>query len=828
MNYVGIDLGTTNSSICSYDGNDVKVYKSPEQHSVTPSAIYIDRRSRYYGVRAYDKAAFSPDNVALFFKRFMGTDTPIAIPAAELVLSPEECSAEILRYLYGYLPEDIRGSDETGTVITVPAAFDQMQRDATLSAAEMAGIGKVALMQEPVAAVMSVMRAGRRDGVFVIYDLGGGTFDVAIAESAGGHVSLLEHGGIPMCGGRDFDRLLVERIVTPWLLSHFRLPVEFAADTKYRRLPKLAAWAAEKAKIQLSFSSPSALISLSEDDVRLEDQAGHAIYLDIPVERSAFEDLIRERLDETVSDTKGALARTGLSAQDLERIVFIGGPTQFKPLRDYVCAQLGVPADIKVDPMTAVAEGAAVFAESIDWSTSKRSRKSGRGALSISAALGLSFEFAARTPDANARIVAKCDDRHLSGEYFQIDNMDSGWSSGRIKLSDGVSCDLHLPKMGPNVFRVSLFNTNGSPVVLGDDRITIVHTAASIEAIPASHSIGVEVKESLYSLATRLRYLVCKGDSLPKKGRVNFKAAEEVAAGSTGALVFKLYEGEISNPVTDNHFVGGFNIRGSEIENGTIRAGDDLVCEYEMSDSGRLSIVVCVPSVGGTFVSQDLYSRQEGEIDYSQAQPAVQAEAQATLEIIEQIELRVQDRDLVRARQKLDEAHGLCSQAAPDPEATKLASQKVQNARSMLAGVRSNHLPIIRQAELDRAAGVFDQLAREHAKPSEESAFDNMVRTAERLISNSSGEFDNVLDEMRGTTWNILWRQDAFVAATFSRFSERPYLFPDLQAYRTLLSKGAAALDSEDYNELREVVGRMYLIKATSSWTDELHLANII
>jgi len=98
MNYVGIDLGTTNSAICSYDGIEVKVYKSPEQHSVTPSAIYIDRRGRYYGARAYDKAAFSPDNVALFFKRFMGTATPIAIPAAELVLRGRARTTSQIRF----------------------------------------------------------------------------------------------------------------------------------------------------------------------------------------------------------------------------------------------------------------------------------------------------------------------------------------------------------------------------------------------------------------------------------------------------------------------------------------------------------------------------------------------------------------------------------------------------------------------------------------------------------------------------------------------------------------------------------------------------------
>ena len=110
----------------------------------------------------------------------------------------EQCSAEILRSIHAYLPEDVRRRDD-GTVITVPAAFNQMQKDATLSAAEMAGIGTVALLQEPVAAVMSVMRKRSSDGVFVVYDLGGGTLDVALAQSVSGRVSLIAHGGISMC-----------------------------------------------------------------------------------------------------------------------------------------------------------------------------------------------------------------------------------------------------------------------------------------------------------------------------------------------------------------------------------------------------------------------------------------------------------------------------------------------------------------------------------------------------------------------------------------------------------------------------------------------------
>ncbi len=481
-------------------------------------------------------------------------------------------------------------------------------------------------------------------------------------------------------------------------------------------------------------------------------------YLDIPVERAGFEGLIREHLDETVRETREALRRAGLTNQDLDRIVFIGGPTQFKPLRDYVCAEVGVPADVKIDPMTAVAEGAAVFAESIDWSTSKRLRKSPRGTMSVASAVRLSFEFASRTPESQTRIVVKCPEHRPSGEHFQIDNLDSGSVSGRIALSNGAFCDVQIAKLGANSFRVSLFTTNGGPIALGEDRLTITRTAASIDAIPASHSIGVEVKESLHSSATRLRYLVRKGDSLPKKAREVFKAAEALVAGSSGALIFKLYEGEIQNPVTDNGLVGCFKIKGCDVETGAIRRGDDLVCEYEVSDSGRLSIMVSVPSVGGAFTGQDLYSRQEGQMDFTRSQIAIQAEAETTLEKIQQIELRVQDRDLQRARQLLDQAHAACEDPAADPEATKDASQKIQQARSMLSGVRINHLAVIRQADLYRAVEVFNQLAREHAKPSEETAFEAMTRTAERLIGNSSGEFDNVLDEMRGTTWNILWR----------------------------------------------------------------------
>ena len=129
--FIGIDLGTTNSVISSFDGENVRVWKSKkDQNDVTPSAIYVDKRGkRFYGKEAYLKSAQQPERCATLFKRYMGTNTKIKLADEEL--TPEACSAEILRELYKNLPEEIRNSEETATVITVPAAFNQMQNAAT-------------------------------------------------------------------------------------------------------------------------------------------------------------------------------------------------------------------------------------------------------------------------------------------------------------------------------------------------------------------------------------------------------------------------------------------------------------------------------------------------------------------------------------------------------------------------------------------------------------------------------------------------------------------------------------------------------------------------
>ena len=741
-------------------------------------------------------------------------------------MTPEECSSEILRVLFGYLPEELRNDPDVGTVITVPAAFNQMQKNATMQAAELAGIGRVALMQEPVAAVMSVMKARNADGIFVVYDLGGGTLDIALAESIGGRINLLAHGGIAMCGGRDFDRMLVDNVIKPWLFENFDLPEDLSTNPNYKSLLRLAAWAAERAKIELS-ARDEAIISLSETEARVRDQSNQEIYIDIAVTRNTHDSLIEEKVGESIGAARETLAKAGLSPHDVERVVFIGGPTNYKPLRDKVSFELGIPASAEVNPMTAVAEGAALFAESIEWRSENRGRKSNRGRLASTGALDLTFNYTARTPNTRAKIVVQVGGIVMTGAEFQVDSLDTGWTSGRLPLKDSAAVDVSLSKSGENAFKVFVYDVTGGPLALEQDKIVITRTAATVDAIPASHSIGIEVLEKLGGSPT-IEWLVRAGDQLPKKGTSILKAGESLKAGSPGSLNFKLLEGESDEP-SDNRFIGFLKINGNDFNDGVILAGDDLQCDFEMLDSGNIVLEISVASIGGTFSSgRNFYSPQEGQIDFSRESARVSEEGERTLKRLKEIDDVVDDPKLEQARRKLAASSQL-DPDEPDIERAQEAMGGVDEARRLLAQVRKDHLKEIRQMELDSANESFNEHIRQFARQSEENAFDNLVRTARRSIDRNDKDFESHLNELKGKNFEILWRQDWFVVGKFKWMASSPHHFSDPVRFKELVAIGMSSLQNDDIDGLRQVVGHLWQIQIdTGSDTDMLDIVNII
>lgn len=828
--FIGIDLGTTNSAICSFDGENTRIWKSPEQNDVTPSALYFDRRgNKFVGKRAYDAAPHSPENATLLFKRLMGTSTPIDIKALDRSLSPEECSSEVLKVLFGYLPEEIRNSEDIGTVITVPAAFNQMQKDATMQAAQMAGLGAVTLMQEPVAAVMSVMRHTKQDGLFLIYDLGGGTLDIAIAESINGRVNLLSHGGIAMCGGRDFDRAIFNNIVRPWLDDNFNLPENFATDPTYKSLIRLSNWATERAKIELS-SNDHAIICLSESETRLQDLNDEDIYLDIPLERSTFNELIDDRINDSIEAARNTIKSAGLSPDDIERVVFIGGPTNYAPLREKVSFELGIRGGLEVNPMTAVAEGASIFAESIDWSSQNHTRKSIRGQLDVKSQIDLSFKYIARTPESFTKFAVSFKD-NISDDYeLQINCIDTGWSSGRMPLKNGTTCELPLSKDGDNNFKVFVYNEFGDALVLPEDKITITKTAVTVDAIPASYSIGIEVLNKLNGDST-LDFLVRAGDSLPVKGTRTFKAAQTLKAGSSDTINFKLWEGEIDNPVSDNRYIGVMKISGLDFDEGIIPVGAELECDFEMLDSGNIILDISVPSIGSTFNSgKNFYSRQEGMIDFSKDNQALEKDAHQIRERIKELQEVISDPKLDQAKSKVDFVLDQCIDAN-DSELAQEASEKLLEAKKLLNQVNKEHFKTIREDELERVTAQARKLLEESPQGSRADLvkLDQLTAKARSAINHSNNSFETILQEIK-SLMNIYMLNDFdFLQGYFSYLvSTNQVEFEDQVEFKLLAIKGIAAIESNDVKKLRQVV--IAMTRLTQSSTDEIpeDLANII
>lgn len=777
--YTGIDLGTTNSAICTYDGTETRIWKSPEQSDVTPSAIYIDRRgNRYYGQKAYNQAAYNPANSATLFKRFIGTDTVMHFDDADVTMSPEECSAEILKILYGYLPDEIRNDPEGGTVITVPAAFNVMKKDATMEAARLAGVGRVALMQEPVAAIMSILKASPEDGLFLVYDLGGGTFDVSIAENIAGKISLLAHGGIEMCGGRDIDRSLFSSIVLPWLRANFNLPEDLEEDRKYRKLVRIAQWAAERAKIEISYKG-SGTVAMNEDEVRCTDLDGEEIYLDIDISQEQMDALLTGIINDTVKAARETITKTGLRTEDIRKIVFVGGPTNYAPLRAKVSEELGIPTNTDVNPMTAVAEGAAIYAESIDWGDDNHERKSQKGTRSLGEGIHLSY--IARTASEAAMVMIETDEE-ISG-YAEFECTDTGWTSGKIPLGEGCTAALPLLQRGENHFRVTIKDDSGSSLK-DPEKIVITRTMATVSAIPASHSIGIEVMNRIGG-ETELVYLVREGDRLPSKGTIRVKAGQTIRSGSMESINIKLWEGEIETQIEDNRFIGVLKIRGTDIEAGVIPTGTDIDCEYEVTDSGQINLEASVPYIAATFKGNNLYSRQEGTVLDRMA--IAKAADRLVIELHGMLK-RIPDTELYDALSKAQNAANAKHLREDDAEQIQKADNDLLEARRIADRYRRENARLVREIRVDNKYNDYKNNVEEYASPGEAQEIENYFRLARQSLSQDGRYLEDILKDIENTFFEILWRQDWFV----------------IRIYQSMTSEAAGYSDPERFEELKE------------------------
>ncbi|MDX2028789.1 MAG: Hsp70 family protein [Alphaproteobacteria bacterium] len=820
--YLGIDLGTSNSIVAGIVDGQARVFRPADGGEALPSVIYFDKRGhRLYGRRAYDQASISPDNVAAGFKRLMGSSTPIEIKGAGLKLTPEECSAEIIRQLLGQASTETGKEEITGAVITIPAAFNQMQSEATLRAAKMAGLERVDLLQEPVAAAMAAMKGAKRSGQFLIYDLGGGTFDVALAQAINGTVTIVAHQGINMLGGRDFDRMIVNEIVRPWLASNFDLPENFQRDPQYRRLVRVAQLAAEKAKIDLSSKEETAIFA-SDDEVRMADQSQVEIFLDAPITRAQLETLIRKPVMQTVEVIRELLSENNYKHEDIDRIVFVGGPSRIPFIRQIVGDELGIAVDLTADPMTAVATGAAYYAENREWDSENVSTpKPQQASAPVPEEASLSFQFTARTPDSKTIITLNVQGNPPADRQLQIKSAD--WDSGSLPLADGLTVSVPLKETGEHKFDVRVLDADGKELPQHNQTLMITRLVAAAQSIPAAHTIAIKALDHAFAQENILIPLLKKGDMLPTEGKVSLKSARNLKPHEAGFLGFELFQVEYPERLDLNLCVGTFRIGGDDLPGGyAIKEGDPVTFNWRVSDSGILQATVTledngsrgkldlkvprfyVPQAGEISFDGDRGIRfaaailKQGEDEWGDLAAAVGPQAGPEVQLLKT--------RLVEQREILDEA-------GYDAETIRLVTEEARFIRQDIARVSYKHQMAMAQRRLGKMTAVFNRIARAHAEKVESARFDSHAFKIQKIVEDNDPagleDVEKNLSEMRDLFFAIAWRDPDYVYAWYKRLSVEAYLFPDAAEFRTMVEEGGRLDSRSDSGKMQDLVSRM-------------------
>lgn len=349
---VGIDLGTTNSLVAIVRNGRPEVLARRDERLV-PSVVGLSEDGRIIvGSEALNQYVLAPERTVRSIKRMMGSDQTVTLGDRSYL--PEEISAFILRYLK-QMAEEVTGGNVERAVITVPAYFGDNQRHATQKAGEMAGLEVARIINEPTAAALAYGAEKKSDQYLMVYDLGGGTFDVSIIEQQSEILEVRASHGNTHLGGDDFDQLMLDHLVEE--LSE-KYEYDFKED---RRAMARLARAAEQAKIALS-TAPYAHVS-EEFLARYDGQIAN---LDAEISREKLEDMIDPLLASTLDCLDKAILDSGVAPQQISRVLMVGGSTRIPKVWDLIRERIGLEPSLEVNPDEAVALGAAVQAAIID------------------------------------------------------------------------------------------------------------------------------------------------------------------------------------------------------------------------------------------------------------------------------------------------------------------------------------------------------------------------------------------------------------------------------------------------------------------------------
>jgi len=579
----GIDLGTTNSEIaCVNPGTPPNVIENNLNEKITPSAVaYSNKGQLQLGKPAYRYFVShrweDVDNVHIQFKRRMGTDDTFLFPYTGRRYRAEDLAAEVLKELRASV-ERRRGEKIDGAVITIPAAFEQPQIAATKRAAEQAGFLTCELIQEPVAASLAYgIHNSEAKAYWLVFDLGGGTFDAALVQLRGGLIRVVNHCGDNSLGGKDIDNAILDRILMPRIGEAFKLADFHRGNERWKYAIARIRYLAETSKIELTKSGTSEFHvdwiydPIEEEKIDLND-------FEFELTQENVEPIYQMIFQKSLNYVKDLLAQSHLNSSSIEKIILVGGPTQYPLIREGLTSELGAPLDYSKDVMTVVAEGAAIFA-------STRRLIGIKPQKAIAGSVLIDFNYEPTGADAEPSIggfVKFPDNKNPESFTIELVNTKSQWRSGKVKLAkNGAFIIAALAEKGLNEYRVELCDQYGTLINTTPTILIYNLIGLEVQAKSLMHNISLSQPDGKPSV------ILQKGLPLPAKGTTKCVTDHLIEKGSNDALVIKIFEGNNTRHAKRNKGIGDLRVEAKDMPR-DLPANQEVEVKICLDENGNI------------------------------------------------------------------------------------------------------------------------------------------------------------------------------------------------------------------------------------------------
>lgn len=794
----GIDLGTTNSAICRMEKGEAVIIKSDTLKDVLPSCVSVNKRqSVRVGDAAYNtmksekrKATKSwsaaTSNTYLEFKRTMATNAPYHSEYAGKDFTSEQLSAEVLKTLRAFVTDD----EVRAAVVTVPAKFTVNQKTATLEAARMAGITRCELLQEPVAAAMAYgLTAEEKNGLWLVFDFGGGTFDAALLRVEDGVMQVFDTEGDNYLGGKNLDYAIVDNIIIPHLYRNYAVDCILADDKRKQILRDAMKTYAEEVKNQLSFKPTYDVLS-DVGELGVDDD-GEELELDLTVSQQEVFDAIRPLFQRAVDICKSLLSRNNISGSSLGRLILVGGPTHCPLLRTMLREQITPNVDVSIDPMTAVATGAALYASTLD-AASPDDETSAMPAGMVR--LEVDYEATSVAPQewVTVALAAGVEVRQVQVELVRGDG---SWSSGRVQVdATGNVIEAKLVAARPNLFRIECYDDTGTRLDCRPSEITIIQ-GSKVSAAPLPFNIGIATwSEEKHCGVFRMAQGLEKNKPLPAVGfvgdvRTTVALRPGVAADIMTVPVYQVDDCKVAEGRRAQLYekVADVVITGDDVDR-LIPIGTAVDLTLRVDASEQMTLEVSIPAYDITLErvldtsKKHSLDEADGQIDHNLR------EAQRSL-----TSLTAEGFDTAAATAALDDA---AHEAEDEPERKKV----LEHTRELLRSIDDIEQQVEWQRvehQLREAFHDIDSACQENPDKEMARLVETQRRKADEVIAKKDVALGRaLLQEMRSIYFELT-RLDHYrgFITYYSRCFDR-VAWKDKSIARQMIDKGLRAMDT--------------------------------